>query len=141
MFGGFLVISIRFWKLVSFSEISASYSNTRKSEQIFLYFKPCNHVRHRFCCFVWAVNNVQHPVEVSTKLHIRHSYDIFDSTKRLVKVSYRLLLYKFLTSMKAIYWHVYKIQKQPSRSVLRKKVFRKYAAKLQENTHAQLWFQ
>ena len=33
------------------------------------------------------------------------------------------------------------IQKQPPRGVLRKKVFWKYAANVQENTHAEVWFQ
>ena len=32
-------------------------------------------------------------------------------------------------------------QKQPSKSILKKKVFWKYAANLQENTHAEVWFQ
>ena len=34
-----------------------------------------------------------------------------------------------------------KIQKQPTRRALKKKLFWKYTANLQENTHAKVWFQ
>ena len=37
--------------------------------------------------------------------------------------------------------YIIKVQKQPSRCVLRKGCSKKYAANLQENTYAEVWFQ
>ena len=52
-----------------------------------------------------------------------------------------ILYFMFYIVNHSVYDHSTSLQKQPPRGILEKKVFRKYAANLQENTHGEVRFQ